>query len=97
MTYPLVDLMNMKFIPISTRLPISKHEVVHPSEKTRSDHIYEHYEHPWYKFNKENNEDAIQLKKPNPPSKEAIERAKFVDKTYHWSGSLRSGDERTNK
>ena len=24
------------------------------------------------------------LIKPNPPTKEAIERAKFVDKTYHW-------------
>ena len=87
--------MNMKLIPISTHPPISKHEVVHPTEVTRSD-IYEHYEHPWYKFNKENNKDAIQLKKPNPPSKEAIERAKFVDKTYHWDGSLRSRDERSN-
>ena len=34
------------------------------------------YEHPWYKH----------LNKPNPPSKEAIEKAKFVDKTYQWSG-----------
>ena len=33
------------------------------------------YEHPWYKF----------LNKPNPPSKEAVKRAEFVDKTYHWS------------
>ena len=24
------------------------------------------------------------LIKPNPPTKEAIERAKFVDKTYQW-------------
>ena len=30
---------------------ISKHEVVHPTEKTRVDDIYQHYEHPWYKFN----------------------------------------------
>ena len=44
------------------------------------------YEHPWYKY----------LNKPNPPSKEAVERAKFVDKTYHWNGSLRSRDERTD-
>ena len=35
------------------------------------------YEHPWYKF----------LNKPNPPSKEAIEKAKFVDKTYEWNRS----------
>ena len=25
-----------------------------------------------------------QLKRPNPPTKEAIEKAKFVDKTYKW-------------
>ena len=45
------------------------------------------YIHPWYQY----------LNKPNPPSKESVERAKFVDKTYHWSGSdsIRSGDKRT--
>ena len=32
------------------------------------------YEHPWYKH----------LKKPNPPTKEQIEKAQFVDKTYEW-------------
>ena len=49
---------------------ISKHEVVHPSEKTRADV----YVHPWYEY----------LNKPNPPSSEAVEKAKFVDKTYVW-------------
>ena len=46
------------------------------------------YENPWYKY----------LNKPNPPSQEAIEKAKFVDKTYQWQGggSVRSGDKRTN-
>ena len=71
----------MKLNPNSTRPQISKHEVIHPSEITRAD-IYEHYEHPWYKFNKGNK--PAELIKPNPPSKEAIERAKFVDKTYVW-------------
>ncbi len=58
--------------------------------------IFERYKHPWYehneKFDKEN-----KLIKPNPPSKEAIEKAKFVDKTYEWnrSSDLRSGDKRT--
>ena len=33
------------------------------------------YEHPLYKH----------LNKPNPPSKEAVERARFVDKTYKWN------------
>ena len=48
--------------------------------------IFEHYEHPWYEFNKDEDKKA-KLIKPNPPSKEAVERARFVDKTYHWSGS----------
>ena len=55
---------------------ISKHEVVHPSETSRRD-IYEHYEHPWYAH-------IEKLKKPNPPTKEAIKKAQFVDKTYKW-------------
>ncbi len=84
--------MNMKLNPNSTQLRISKHEVVHKSEVTRAD-IYEHYEHPWYKFNKGNK--PAELIKPNPPSKEAIERAKFVDKTYHWDGGIRPRDKRT--
>jgi len=46
------------------------------------------YEHPWYKHT--NNK----LIRPNPPTKEAIERAKFVDKTYHWR---RDGDTRPRK
>ena len=47
------------------------------------------YEHPWYKH----------LNKPNPPSKEAVERAKFVDKTYVWSrdNSVRPGNKRSDQ
>ena len=49
------------------------------------------YVHPWYelyhyKFTEFYGEDNLELIKPNPPSKEAVERAKFVDKTYHWTG-----------
>ncbi len=62
----------------STPPPISKHEVVHPTETSRKD-IYQYYEHPWYKFNS-----AERLKKPNPPTEEAVKKAKFVDKTYQW-------------
>ena len=61
--------------------------------------IFETYKHPWYEFNDKQNKEA-KLIKPNPPSKEAVERAKFVDKTYHWRGgsdSIRSGDKRTTK
>ncbi len=36
------------------------------------------YKHPWYK--------ATQAKPPNPPTKEAVKKAKFVDKTYVWTG-----------
>ena len=51
--------------------------------------IFEHYEHPWYKF----------LNKPNPPSPEAVEKAQFVDKTYQWSGSdsVRPGNKRSDQ
>ena len=51
------------------------------------------YEHPWYRH--EDN----RLIRPNPPTKEAIERAKFVDKTYHWSrdDSVRPRKQRVTK
>ena len=43
------------------------------------------YEHPWYTKSLEYyGKNNLELYRPNPPSKEAIERAKFVDKTYHW-------------
>ncbi len=29
----------------------------------------------------------LPISKPNPPTQEAIEKAQFVDKTYHWKGS----------
>ena len=28
----------------------------------------------------------LSLHKPNPPTEEAVKRAKFVDKTYQWQG-----------
>ena len=52
----------------------------------------EEYVHPWYEHYKN------KLIKPNPPSKEAIEKAKFVDRTYKWSGDnrIRSGNKRSS-
>ena len=44
--------------------------------KSTQPQIFEHYEHPWYKY----------LNKPNPPTPEAVEQAKFKDKTYTWNG-----------
>ena len=58
--------------------------------------IFETYKHPWYEHNEKLDKAKI-LIKPNPPTKEAIEKAKFVDKTYEWdrSDSLRSRNKRT--
>ena len=62
------------------------------------------YVHPWYEYNHQNiplvefyGKDNLELRRPNPPSKEAVERAKFRDKTYHWkrNSSVRFRDERT--
>ena len=54
------------------------------------------YEHPWYQHAKSYEDRLI---RPNPPTKEAIERAKFVDKTYHWSrdDSVRPRKQRVTK
>ena len=50
------------------------------------------YVHPWYDY-------VDKLNKPNPPTKEAIEKAKFVDKTYVWSrdNSVRPGNKRSDQ
>ena len=48
------------------------------------------YVHPWYEH---------KLNKPNPPTQEAVEKAKFVDKTYQWNtggdSSVRPGNKRS--
>ena len=57
--------------------------------------IFERYKHPWYEHNEKL--DKQELNKPNPPTPEAIEKAKFIDKTYHWNrdDSVRSGNKRS--
>ena len=55
---------------------ISKHEVVHQTESTRRDE----YVHPWYEY----------VNRPNPPTKEAVEKSKFIDKTYQWTPKNRT-------
>ena len=76
--------MNMKLNPNSTRPP-----------------IFEHYEHPWYEHVKHRISDDcpedmkkpvynLLLNKPNPPSKEAVERARFVDRTFQWDRNSRN-------
>ena len=68
-----------------------------PNQNSTQPRIFDGgYVHPWYEKTDDNNK---QLIKPNPPSKEAVERAKFRDKTYHWqrNSSVRSRNERTTK
>ena len=55
------------------------------------------YVHPWYEYNYKKialveyyGKDSLQLNRPNPPSKESVERAKFIDKTYEWKGRTNS-------
>ena len=68
----------------STQPQISKHEYVHHSETTRQDQVWEH---PWNahmkKWDAEKHWEE-QLKRPEPPSQEAIKKARFIDKTYVW-------------
>ena len=47
------------------------------------------YVHPWDAY-------VAKLKKPNPPLQQDIEKAKFVDKTYHWDGGVRPRNQRTD-
>ena len=61
--------------PNLTHGQISRHEVVHESEKTRHDV----YVHPWYEY----------VNRPHPPTEEAVKKAKFVDKTYVWKPKTR--------
>ena len=48
-----------------------EHQVAHILTQQE---IHGGYEHPWYQY----------LNKPNPPTQQQIEKAKFIDKTYHW-------------
>ena len=54
------------------------------------------YKHPWYEHNEKVDKEN-KLIKPNPPTKEAIEKAKFVDKTYEWdrTNNIRPRNKRT--
>ena len=37
---------------------------------------YKPFVHPWYTYH--------DLKRPNPPTQEAVAKAEFKDKTYRW-------------
>ncbi len=78
--------MKLRNHQFSTPPQISKHEVIHSSEKSRHD-IYREWKHPWYEYNENGcvrRSDQAKLIKPNPPTEEAVKKAAFVDKTYKW-------------
>ena len=54
-------------------------------------HQTSEYVHPWYQY----------LNKPNPPTQQAVEQAKFIDKTYQWdpggNDSVRPRNKRSTK
>ena len=76
MIYPLADLQKMKLrqhqFSIQPRIS-NENGCVRKSDKARPIFV-EFY-----------GDDNLELYKPNPPSKEAIQRAKFRDKTFHWN------------
>jgi len=85
--------MKMKLNPNSILPLISKHEVVHPTEVTR-----DVYDHPWHQHVRRLEADKPIA--PNPPTQEAVERAKFIDKTYVWNSgadSIRPRNKRSTK
>jgi len=51
------------------------------------------------KQNLKQNSTQVAISKPKAPTPEAIDKAKFIDKTYKgWTNTnLRSGNERTSK
>ncbi len=62
----------MKLNPISTRQPIFESSPYKP------------WVHPWYEY-EHPSLDYSELKRPNPPTPEMVERAQFKDKTYYWN------------
>ena len=79
----------MKLNPNSTQQPIS--DLM--TEEGYADYAIcqskRFWEHPWNKHMREwDAEEELEkrLKKPNPPTPEAVEKSKFKDKTYKWNG-----------
>ena len=73
------------------------------STQPQTSDIYKEWKHPWYEYTENGcvrRSDKAILIKPNPPSQQDIEKAKFVDKTYVWeggSGSVRPRNKRSTK
>ena len=50
--------------------------------------IFENYQHPPYEFNEDESSKA-KLIKPKPATKEAIQKAQFIDKSFDWRTNAR--------
>ena len=73
-----------------------------PNNNSTQPRIFEgsDYEHPWYTYESIWRSTGQKLvKKPNPPTQEAVEKAKFKDKTFHWdrSSDIRPRSKRSTK
>ncbi len=89
----------MKLNPLSTHQRISKHEVIHETETSRQDRYFYCITDCHYGDQPCNDNCVNILNKPNPPTQEAVDKAKFTDKTYHWNRSSdnRPRNKRTTK
>jgi len=57
---------------------------LNPNQNSMQPQISEsEIEHPWLPH------------PPNPPTPEAVAKAQFIDKTYHWNGSAAAKAART--
>ena len=74
--------------------PNSIHPQISEEQLEKKLHEGRAWEHPWNKHMREwdaekiikNNWNEVDLNKPKPPTPEAVEKAKFKDKTYRWNG-----------
>jgi len=89
----------MKLNPNSIHQQISKHEVIHETESSRQDRYFHCITDCHYGDQPCNDNCVNILNKPNPPSQEAVDKAKFKDKTYEWnrSDNIRPRNKRSSK
>ena len=89
----------MRLNPNSIHQRISKHEVIHETESSRQDRYFHCITDCHYGDQLCNDNCVNILNKPNPPSQQAVDKAKFVDKTFDWNrgDNIRPRNKRTTK
>ena len=78
----------MKIRPTSTHQPTSDTELTDYQLCQQK----KPWEHPWnsHMLNWDAEEELDKrIKRPNPPTKEAIQKAKFIDKSFAWRNNAR--------